>query len=55
MSATLENVQAYASRKGLPVSEVWLLLYDKYADLGIWTESDRCYGEYLNCVMPIAE
>ena len=55
MSATLENVQAYASRKGLPVSEVWLLLYDKYADLGIWSESDRCYTEYLNAVMPIAE
>lgn len=46
------SVEQYASKQGISIADAWLLLCNKYADMGYWVESDRCYTEYLNAEMP---
>ena len=50
---SVASVEQYASKHGISVADTWLLMSDKYADKGYWVESDRCYTNYLNAVMPI--
>ena len=49
MSATtIETVKGYASKHGISVADTWLLMCDKYADMDMWEESERCYLNYLD-------
>lgn len=49
------SVEQYANKNGISVADAWLLLYDKYAEKEMFTESDRCWEEYLKVAMPIEQ
>lgn len=50
---SVASVEQYASKHGISVADTWLLMYDKYAELEMFFESDRCWEEYLKVAMPI--
>ena len=50
---SVASVEQYASKHGISIADTWLLMYDKYAENEMFTESDRCWEEYLKVAMPI--
>lgn len=47
------SVERYASKHGISIADTWLLMYDVYAENEMFTESDRCWDEYLKAAMPL--